>query len=61
MDGLAHAVAMVATNLLAPMHVTAALLPVLKRQERATVMLVSSGLAFLLLAMTPTSLVNPRD
>lgn len=44
----------VETNLLAPMRLTAALLPLLKAQERATVMTVSSGLAFVPLAMTPT-------
>lgn len=46
--------ATVATNLLAPIRLTAALLPLLKRQPRATIMNVSSGLAFLPLAMTPT-------
>jgi uncharacterized oxidoreductase len=51
---LGDAEAVVATNLLAPMRLTAALLPLLKKQDRATVMNVSSGLAFLPLAMTPT-------
>ena len=46
--------ATVATNLLAPLRLTAALLPHLKQQPRATVMTVSSGLAFLPLALTPT-------
>jgi len=46
--------ATVATNLLAPMRLTAALLPLLRKQNRATVMTVSSGLAFLPLAITPT-------
>ena len=50
----ADAEAIVATNLLAPMRLTAALLPLLKKQNHATVMTVSSGLAFLPLAMTPT-------
>jgi uncharacterized oxidoreductase len=44
----------VATNLLAPLRLTAALLPVLKKQSRATVMTVTSGLAFVPMAMTPT-------
>jgi len=46
--------ATISTNLLAPIRLTAALLPVLKRQPHATVMTVSSGLAFLTLAATPT-------
>jgi uncharacterized oxidoreductase len=46
--------ATIATNLLAPIRLTAALLPLLKKQARATIMNVSSGLAFLPLAMTPT-------
>jgi uncharacterized oxidoreductase len=50
----ADAEAIVATNLLAPMSLTAALLPLLKKQSRATVMTVSSGLAFVPMAMTPT-------
>lgn len=44
----------VATNLLAPLRLTAALLPHLKQQPRAAVMNVSSGLAFVPLALTPT-------
>ena len=44
----------IATNLLGPMRLTAALLPLLKKQSRATIMNVSSGLAFVPLAMTPT-------
>jgi uncharacterized oxidoreductase len=44
----------IATNLIAPLRLTAALLPLLKRQPHATVMTVSSGLAFVPLAMTPT-------
>ena len=46
--------AIVATNLLGPIRLTAALLPQLRRQPRSTIMTVSSGLAFLPLAMTPT-------
>lgn len=44
----------IATNLTAPLSLTAALLPHLQRQPKATVMTVSSGLAFVPLAMTPT-------
>lgn len=42
------------TNLLAPIRLTAVLLPLLKRQNHATVMTVSSGLAFVPMAITPT-------
>jgi uncharacterized oxidoreductase len=45
---------MVTTNLLAPMWLTGALLPQLQQQEAATVMTVTSGLAFVPLAPTPT-------
>jgi uncharacterized oxidoreductase len=51
---LADAEAMIATNLLGPIRLTAALLPLLRRQQRSTLMTVSSGLAFVPLAMTPT-------
>lgn len=44
----------ITTNLLAPIRLTAALLPHLKKQARSTVMFVSSGLAFLTLAPTAT-------
>src|SRR3954470_915916 len=44
----------VTTNLLGPMRLTAALLPQLQRQGRSAVMNVSSGLAFVPLAITPT-------
>lgn len=44
----------VATNLLGPIRLTAALLPHLRRQARATVTMVSSGLAFIPLTHTPT-------
>jgi uncharacterized oxidoreductase len=53
-DGLADAEAIVATNLLGPIRLTAALLPQLQKQPTATIMNVSSGLAFLPLALTPT-------
>ena len=46
--------ATIATNLLGPIRLTAALLPHLGRQDRASVVTVSSGLAFVPLAMTPT-------
>jgi len=45
---------MVTTNLLGPLRLNAALLPHLLKQARATIMTVSSGLAFVPLAMTPT-------
>lgn len=46
--------ATIATNLTAPLHLTAALLPHLKQQTEATIMTVTSGLAFTPLALTPT-------
>lgn len=46
--------AMVATNLLAPIRLTAALLPLLITQPQAAIITVSSGLAFVPLAMYPT-------
>jgi uncharacterized oxidoreductase len=51
---LADAEAIVATNLLGPLRLTAALLPLLQKQPAATIMNVSSGLAFVPLAPTPT-------
>ncbi|WP_322106873.1 SDR family oxidoreductase [Paraburkholderia sp. J41] len=51
---LATAEATIATNLLAPLRLTAALLPLLRKQAKSTVLTVSSGLAFLPLAPTPT-------
>ena len=44
----------VTTNLLGPIRLTSALLPLLQKQPHAAVMNVSSGLAFVPLAMTPT-------
>lgn len=44
----------IATNLTAPLHLTAALLPHFKKQAHSTVMTVTSGLAFMPLALTPT-------
>lgn len=51
---LATAEACITTNLLAPLRLTAALLPQLRRHTAPVVMTVSSGLAFLPLALTPT-------
>ena len=44
----------IATNLLGPIRLTSALLPHLLTQERAAILTVSSGLAFVPLATTPT-------
>jgi len=51
---LDDAEATIATNLLGPIRLNVALLPHLLDQPRATVMTVSSGLAFVPLAATPT-------
>ena len=53
-DFLATAEDTVTTNLLGPIRLTAALLPHLLKQERAAILTVSSGLAFVPLATTPT-------
>ncbi len=54
-DGkVADAEAMVATNLLGPIRLNTVLLPLLAAQPRATIMTVTSGLAFVPLSMTPT-------
>lgn len=53
-DDLEDAEATVATNLLAPIRLTAALLPLLMKQPQATILNVSSGLAFAPLVLTPT-------
>jgi uncharacterized oxidoreductase len=53
-DNLATVEATVATNILGPMRLTAALLPQLLQQKQSTLMTVSSGLAFVPLAFTPT-------
>jgi uncharacterized oxidoreductase len=53
-EDLADAEAIVATNLLGPIRLTAALLPLLRKQPRSTIMNVSSGLAFVPLSLTPT-------
>jgi uncharacterized oxidoreductase len=51
---LTDAEATITTNLLGPIRLNAALLPTLLNQTQATIMTVSSGLAFLPLALTPT-------
>ena len=51
---LADAEAIVATNLLGPIRLTAALLPLLRTQPYSAIMNVSSGLAFVPLSPTPT-------
>ncbi len=53
-DFLATAEETIATNLLGPIRLTAALLPHLLAQPRAAILTVSSGLAFVPLAATPT-------
>jgi len=53
-DNLAEAESTIATNLLGPIRLTAALLPVLQKQPRSAIMNVSSGLAFVPMAPTPT-------
>lgn len=52
--GTTDAEAIITTNLLGPIRLTAALLPVLLARPRAAIMTVSSGLAFVPMAMTPT-------
>lgn len=53
-EDLADAEAIVTTNLLGPIRLTAALLPLLSSQPYSAIMNVSSGLAFVPLAPTPT-------
>jgi uncharacterized oxidoreductase len=52
--GVNDAEAMIVTNLLGPIRLTAALLPLLQKQSNAAIINVSSGLAFVPLAVTPT-------
>jgi uncharacterized oxidoreductase len=49
-----EAESIIATNLLGPIRLTAALMPHLLKQPSATILNVSSGLAFVPLAITPT-------
>jgi uncharacterized oxidoreductase len=51
---LRDAEATITTNLLGPIRLIAALLPALQKQPRSTIINVTSGLAFVPLAMTPT-------
>jgi len=51
---LANAEATIATNLLGPIRLTSALLPHLKKHASAAILTVTSGLAYLPLALTPT-------
>jgi uncharacterized oxidoreductase len=51
---LDDAEAIVATNLLGPIRLTAALMPHLLKQPNAAIITVSSGLAFVPMAVTPT-------
>src|SRR5712664_3858715 len=51
---VADAEATITTNLLGPIRLTAALLPHFLKQPHATIMTVSSGLAFIPMAITPT-------
>ena len=53
-DSLADAEAIIATNLLGPIRLTTALLPLIGKQPQSVIMNVSSGLAFVPLAPTPT-------
>lgn len=53
-ENLSDAEATITTNLLGPIRLTTALLPLLKKQPRSTIMTVSSGLASVPLALTPT-------
>jgi uncharacterized oxidoreductase len=53
-EDLADAEAIVTTNLLGPIRLTAALLPHLQKQPHSAILNVSSGLAFVPLAPTPT-------
>ncbi len=53
-EALPTAESTIAINLLGPLRLTAALLPVLQAQPHSTIMTVTSGLAFVPMAMTPT-------
>jgi uncharacterized oxidoreductase len=51
---LAKSEAIITTNLLGPIRLNAAMIPHLMKQPKATIITVSSGLAFVPLALTPT-------
>jgi uncharacterized oxidoreductase len=53
-EDLADAEAIITTNLLGPIRLTAALLPHLQKQPHAAILTITSGLAFIPRAMTPT-------
>jgi uncharacterized oxidoreductase len=53
-ENVADAEAIITTNLLGPIRLIAALLPHFLKQPHAAIMTVSSGLAFVPLALTPT-------
>jgi uncharacterized oxidoreductase len=53
-DYLEDAEAIITTNLLGPIRLTAALLPLLQNQPHSALLMVSSGLAFVPNAATPT-------
>ena len=53
-QALSTAESTITTNILGPIRLTAALLPTLKKQRKATIMTVSSGLAFMPLTLAPT-------
>ena len=53
-EDLAEVEAMITTNLLGPIRLTAALLPLLQRQQDSSIINVTSGLAFLPGAFVPT-------
>lgn len=53
-DDLSTIDATITTNLLGPLRLTNALLPLLRKQPKATIMTVTSGLAFISLSLTPT-------
>jgi len=53
-EDLSDTESIIAINLLGPIRLTAALLPLLQKQPSSTIMTVSSGLAFVPLTLTPT-------
>lgn len=53
-DDLSDAEATIATNLLGPIRLTAALLPLLQKHPQSAILNVTSGLAYVPLAITPT-------